>query len=117
MRPGTLTVVCTPLLDRDTIAQIGVLVSHGADVIVVDTLPPSIGDVSVLDGRAIRVDGQVSDRFWPEAWAMRRLLRERTVRELREAGVPVTAWEGPTSLAPVLLSLSAARTAPRMRRS
>lgn len=117
VRSGTLTVVCTPLLSRDTIAQIGVLVSHGADVIVVDTLPPSIGDTSVLNGKPLRIDGKVSDRFWPEAWAMRRLLREKTVRELREAGVPVTAWEGPSSLAPVLLSLSAARTAPRMRRS
>lgn len=117
VRSGTLTVVCTPLLSRDTIAQIGVLVSHGADVIVVDTLPPSIGDTSVLQGKPLRIEGKISDRFWPEAWAMRRLLREKTVRELREAGVPVTAWEGPSSLAPVLLSLSAARTAPRMRRS
>lgn len=117
VRPGTLTVVCTPLLSKDTIAQIGVLVAHGADVIVVDTLPPSIGDVSVLRGTPMRIDGQVSDRFWPEAWAMRRMLRETTVRELREAGVPVTAWEGPSSLAPVLLSLSVARSAPRMRRS
>lgn len=117
VRKGTLTVVCTPLLNRDTIDQIGVLVAHGADVIVVDTLPPSIGDVAPLRGKALRVDGRVSDRFWPEAWALRRLLRGRTVRELREAGVPVTAWEGPSSLAPVLLSLSAARTAPRRRRS
>lgn len=117
VRPGTLTAVCSPLLSRDAIAQIGVLVAHGADVIVVDTLPPSVGDVSVLTGRPLRVDGQVSDRFWPEAWAMRRMQRERTVRELREAGVPVTAWEGPSSLAPVLLSLSVARTAPRRRRS
>lgn len=117
VRPGTLTVVCTPLLDQSAIAQIGVLVAHGADVIVVDTLPPSIGDVSVLRGKPLRLHGRASDRFWPEAWALRRLLRERTVRELREAGVPVTAWEGPSSLAPVLLSLSAARTAPRRRRS
>lgn len=117
VRQGTLTVVCSPLLNRDTIDQIGVLVAHGADVIVVDTLPPSIGDVAPLRGKALRVDGRVSDRFWPEAWALRRLLRGRTVRELREAGVPVTAWEGPSSLAPVLLSLSAARTAPRRRRS
>ncbi|ATG52737.1 DUF58 domain-containing protein [Brachybacterium vulturis] len=117
VRPGTLAVVCTPLLSRDAIAQIGVLVAHGADVIVVDTLPPSIGDVSVLRGRPLPVDGKVSPRFWPEAWAMRRLLRERTVRELREAGVPITVWEGPSSLAPVLLSLSAARSAPRRRRS
>ena len=117
VQPGTLTVVCSPLLSKDAIAQIGVLVAHGADVIVVDTLPPSIGDISALTGRAPRMDGRVSDRFWPEAWALRRLQRERTVRELRESGVPVTAWEGPASLAPVLLSLSAARTAPRRRRS
>ncbi|WP_304502124.1 DUF58 domain-containing protein [Brachybacterium sp. FME24] len=117
VRPGTLTVVCTPLLHAEAIGQIGVLVAHGADVIVVDTLPPSIGDVSVLRGKAMRIDSKISDRFWPEAWALRRLLRETTVRELREAGVPVTAWDGPSSLAPVLLSLSAARSAPRMRRS
>jgi len=117
VRPGTLTVVCSPLLSKDTIAQIGVLVAHGADVIAVDTLPPSVGDVSVLRGKPMRIDGRISDRFWPEAWALRRLLRERTVRELREAGVPITAWEGPSSLAPVLLSLSAARSAPRRRRS
>ena len=117
VRPGTLTVVCSPLLGNAAITQIGELVARGADVIVVDTMPASIGDVSVLTGRPIKVAGSVSDRFWPEAWAMRRMLRERTVRELREAGVPVTAWEGPSSLAPILLSLSAARSAPRMRRS
>lgn len=117
VRPGTLTVVCTPLLGKDVLEQIGVLVAHGADVLVVDTLPPSIGDLSVLRGRPVAYEGSAPDRFWPEAWALRRQLRQRTVRELREAGVPVTAWEGPSSLAPVLLSLSAARSAPRRRRS
>ncbi|MGP5481633.1 DUF58 domain-containing protein [Brachybacterium alimentarium] len=117
VRPGTLTVVCSPLLHPEVITQIGEMVAHGADVIVVDTLPPSIGDVSVLQGKPLRRDGRISDRFWPEAWATRRLLRRTTVRELREAGVPVTAWEGPSSLAPVLQSLSVARSAPRMRRS
>lgn len=117
VRTGTLTVVCSPLLAPTTITQIGELVAQGADVIVVDTLPPSIGDVSVLRGRSVRINDASSERFWPEAWALRRMLRDRTVRELREAGVPVTAWEGPSSLAPVLLSLSQARSAPRMRRS
>lgn len=117
VRTGTLTVVCTPLLAPTTLTQIGELVAQGADVVVVDTLPPSIGDVSVLRGRPVRLGDTSSERFWPEAWALRRLLRERTVRELREAGVPVTPWEGPSSLAPVLLSLSRARSAPRMRRS
>ncbi|WP_262425798.1 DUF58 domain-containing protein [Brachybacterium sp. Z12] len=50
VRSGTLVVVCSPLLHKEAIAQIGVLVSHGADVIVVDTLPPSIGDISPLRG-------------------------------------------------------------------
>lgn len=117
VRSGTLVVVCSPLLHKEAIAQIGVLISLGADVVVVDTLPPSIGDTTPLRGRAVRQEGISSDRFWPEAWAMRRLLRNTTVRELREAGVPVTAWEGPSSLAPVLLSLSRARSAPRRRRS
>lgn len=117
VRPGTLVVVCSPLLGTEAIEQIGVLVAHGADVIAVDTLPPSIGDTSVLKGKPLRIDGTVSDRFWPEAWALRRLLRLDTIRELREAGVPVTAWEGPSSLAPVLLSLTAVRSAPRRRRA
>ena len=60
--------------------RLSMLVAHGADVILVDTLAPSIGDVSVLRGTPMRIDGQFSDRFWPEAWAMRRMLRERTVR-------------------------------------
>lgn len=117
VRTGTLTVVCSPLLRSEVIDRIGELVAHGADVVVVDALPPSVGDTSVLQGRPLRIEGRVSDRFWPEAWALRRLQRESTVRELREAGVPVTAWEGPASLAPVLLSLSAARRAPRRRRA
>ena len=117
VRPGTLVVVCSPLLRQEAVAQTGVLVAHGADVIVVDTLPPSIGDAAVLDGRAPRRGAGGRHRFWHEAWTLRRLLRQRTVRELREAGVPVITWEGPSSLAPVLLSLSAARGAPRRRRS
>ena len=72
---------------------------------------------SVLRGRPLKLEGRASERFWPEAWALRRMQRETTVRELREAGVPVTAWEGASSLAPVLLSLSAARSAPRRRRA
>src|SRR5699024_10132167 len=48
VRPGTLTVVCSPLLGTAALEQIGILVAHGADVIVVDTMPTSIGEVSVL---------------------------------------------------------------------
>lgn len=117
VRPGTLVVVCSPLLGEEVIAQIGRLVAFGGDVIVVDTLPPSIGEVGVLRGRPVQAEGVDPLRCWPEAWALRRLLRQGTIAELRQAGVPVTAWEGPSSLAPILTSLSAARTAPRRRRS
>ncbi|EWS81876.1 hypothetical protein BF93_13660 [Brachybacterium phenoliresistens] len=118
VRTGTLTVVFSPLLSEPVIAQVGDLVAQGADVIVVDPLPLSVGDASALHGRPERrPDGRASDRFWAEAWVMRRLLREQIVRELRERGVPVTAWEGPASLAPVVLSLMAAGSAPRIRRS
>lgn len=115
LRGSTLVVVCSPLLDDRVVAAIGGLRARGADVIVVDTLPPSVGDASLprVPG-ARRGDPQ---RFWSEAWVLRRLLRETTVRSLREQGVPVTPWEGPGSLAPVLLSLSRAASAPRMRRS
>jgi uncharacterized protein (DUF58 family) len=118
VRGSTLVVVCTPLLDDRVVAQIGEVLARGADVIVVDTLPADVGDAAALGGRrapgARRGDPQ---RYWPEAWTLRRLLRESTVRALHEQGVPVTPWEGPGSLAPVLLSLSRAASAPRMRRS
>lgn len=115
LRGSTLVVVCSPLLDDRVVAQIGELRARGADVIVVDTLPPSVG--AIPSGRGGPGPGRDPQRFWSEAWALRRLLRESTVRALREQGVPVTLWEGPGSLAPVLLSLSRAASAPRMRRA
>lgn len=113
LRGSTLVVVCSPLLDDRVVAQIGELRARGADVIVVDTLPPSVGDPFAAPAAGTARDPQ---RYWSEAWTLRRLLRESTVRALRQQGVPVTAWEGPGSLAPVLLSLSRAASAPRMRR-
>ena len=68
---------------------------------------------SLLPGSA----GGEQDSVWTEAWAIRRMLRERTVRELRERGVPVTPWEGPASLTAVLLALRRSAAAPTMRRS
>ncbi|PWH07681.1 DUF58 domain-containing protein [Brachybacterium endophyticum] len=116
VRTSTLVVVCTPLLAPGVLGQIGDLLALGADVIVVDTLPRTVGDARAL-GTGARRRAAREDRYWEEAWTLRRLQRERTVRELREQGVPVTVWEGPGSLAPVLLSLARAASAPRMRRS
>lgn len=116
LRSSTLVVVCTPLLGTPVIGLIGDALSQGADVIVVDTLPPELGDVQALRPRGRR-DGGRQDRYWEEAWVLRRLIRDSVVRDLRERGVPVTAWTGPGSLTAVLMAMAAAGTAPRMRRA
>lgn len=117
LRTGTLVVVCSPLLDAQIIRLIGDALAQGGEVIVIDTLPVRLGDVAALGTRRRGGPTGGDERFWEEAWVLRRLIRDRVVRDLRERGVPVTAWTGPGSLAPVLLSLSAAATAPRMRRA
>lgn len=111
LRSGTLVVVCSPLLSWPVVEQIGRVLAHGADVVVVDTLPARVGSTALLHGRAPR--GTDANRYWQEAWALRRLARRATLRDLRASGVPVTAWEGPASLTPVLLSLAMIAQAPR----
>lgn len=117
VRTGTLVVVCSPLLAPAAIDQVSTLLALGGDVVVIDTLPPSLGSPEHCARSARSHEPPRARRFWAEAWALRRLQRERVLRELREAGVPVTRWDGPGSLAPVLLSLAQLRSAPRMRRS
>ena len=117
VRTGTLVVVCSPLLAPAAIEQVSTLLALGGDVVVIDTLPPSLGSPEHCARSARSHEPPRARRFWAEAWALRRLQRERILRELREAGVPVTRWDGPGSLAPVLLSLAQMRSAPRMRRS
>ncbi|MDO5662264.1 MAG: DUF58 domain-containing protein [Brachybacterium sp.] len=119
VRAGTLVVMCTPLLSPHALEQIGDLLASGAELIVVDTLPGTVGRVEDLHGRPTRARGTSSavDRCWDEAWTLRRLQRRETVDELRRRGVPVTTWEGPASLTPVLMSLAVLSRAPKMRRS
>lgn len=103
---GTIVFVVTPLLDEAVQAEIVRLRNLGGEVVVVDVLPPTIGaDVDAFP-----------DPYLGEAWVLRRLEREELVERLRAAGIPVVAWEGPTTLAAVLQAMEAARSAPRMRR-
>ena len=53
------------------------------------------------------------DTFLGEAWMIRRMERDDAVARLRSIGIPVTPWRGTASLASVLLSMEAARSAPR----
>ncbi|WP_203567648.1 DUF58 domain-containing protein [Aestuariimicrobium ganziense] len=106
LRPGTLVFVCSPLLDQKVTDELNRLRQYGGEVIVVDTMPETLGTFG-----AIRHD--TSRSFLAEAWLVRRMQREVTVRRIEELGVPVTPWQGTASLASVLLAMQAARTAPR----
>uniref|UniRef100_UPI000DF755D4 DUF58 domain-containing protein n=1 Tax=Desertihabitans aurantiacus TaxID=2282477 RepID=UPI000DF755D4 len=123
VRPGSLVVVCSPLLDRDVLEEVLRLVHRGAAVLAVDTLPPELGRLdgahrarsvgAVLDATVERLRPQ---RYWAEAWALRRLERDVDVDRLAELGVPVVTWRGIESLGTVVAALAANRTAPRMAR-
>ncbi|MVA75442.1 DUF58 domain-containing protein [Auraticoccus sp. F435] len=121
VRPGSLVVVCSPLLDPDVLEEVLRLVHRGAAVLAVDTLPAGLGRLpsrargagAVLDALSGRFRAQ---RFWDEAWALRRLERDVELAQLARLGVPVVAWQGMESLALVVAALSAGRTAPRLAR-
>ena len=106
LAPGTLVFGCSPLLDDAAVAEIVRLRRLGGELVVVDTLPWGLGRQPV--------PGRDSD-WLTEGWMLRRLERDRVVDRLRMLGVPVTPWQGPASLASVLLAMEAAREAPRLR--
>ncbi|HQE32236.1 MAG TPA: DUF58 domain-containing protein [Propionibacteriaceae bacterium] len=104
---GTLVFFCSPLLDPGALAELVRLRRLGGEVIAVDTLPESIGTVASL-AKPER------HSFLVEAWVVRRLERELSLRRLADLGIPVVPWRGTASLGGVLLAMAAARQAPRM---
>jgi len=121
LRPGSLVLCCTPLIDPDVVEEVLRLLHRGAAVLVVDTLPPGLGlpEVTAIHGTGLRGrldDRMRSRRFWDEAWAIRRLERESVVAGLNRLGVPVVTWQGIGSLAQLIGALAANRSAPRMAR-
>lgn len=103
---GMLVFFCSPLLEREAQDELVRLRRMGAEVIGVDTLPEGVGrfeDIAVFR----------RDTFLGEAWMMRRMERDDAIERLRGIGIPVTPWRGTSSLASVLLSMEAARSAPR----
>lgn len=120
VRPGSLVLVCTPLLQPDVVDEVMRLLHRGAAVLVIDTLPPGLGamsSVAVSTGLRARFDDRMRGlRFWEEAWALRRMERERIIDGLKRLGVPVVVWQGIGSLGQVITALAANRSAPRMAR-
>lgn len=123
VRPGSLVVVCSPLLEADVLLEVLRLVHRGAAVLAVDTLPPELGRLddaprrgagASLDALAERLRPR---RFWDEAWALRRLERDVELARLAELGVPVVPWRGLEGLGLVVGALAANRTAPRLSRT
>ncbi len=103
---GMLVFFCSPLLERESQDELVRLRRLGAEVIGVDTLPEGIGRFE--DIAAFR-----KETFLGEAWMLRRMERDIAIERLRGIGIPVTPWRGTSSLASVLLSMEAARSAPR----
>lgn len=103
---GTLVFFCSPLLERETQDELVRLRRLGAEVVGVDTLPEGLGELAdaASFGR---------DSYLGEAWTIRRIERDHALARLRALGIPVTAWRGTGSLGSVLLSMEAARSAPR----
>jgi uncharacterized protein (DUF58 family) len=99
---AALVVVLTPLLARQSVETIATLARGGRVVVAVDTL----GAV---------VDQPVPGSRWRDVAAhVWRLDRENTIGQLREAGVPVTAWAGVGTLDVVLHDLSRMASAPKL---
>lgn len=94
----------SPLLDVDVADELVRLRQLGGEVIAVDTMPGRLGDPSRW--------GPAARDHTEEAWVIRRLQRDTVVDRIEGLGIPVTPWQGPASLASVLLAMRAAR-APR----
>ncbi|MFX4271993.1 DUF58 domain-containing protein [Propionibacteriaceae bacterium Y1685] len=98
IRSGSLVIFCSPLLERDALDELLQLHHRGATVLVVDTMPSELGD---LTGKP------QGPRYWAEAWALRRLERSVEIDRLAELGIPVVPWRGSGSLSTVIRSLAA----------
>lgn len=89
---ASVVVMLSPLLSDGSLRRSLGIADQGLPVIAVDCLPPDIGVGS-------------GDPYERIAWRIELLRRERRLRRLRSAGIPVVQWHGPGSLDLVLRSL------------
>ncbi|GAA1162738.1 DUF58 domain-containing protein [Ornithinicoccus hortensis] len=93
MGEGTLVVMISALVSPTALTQAAALSRSGVDVLVIDAL---------VEG--VEPPGE-DDALAELAWRIRLLEREREVRQIQQAGVPVVPWRGPGSLDQVLRAL------------
>lgn len=104
--PGALVVLLSPLVAATALERAIDWTARGFTVVVIDTLPA-----------AVRHDAPVladDDPYRPLAWRIRLLERDREVRRVQRAGVPVVPWRGPGSLDEVLRGVHRRSRGPRM---
>jgi uncharacterized protein (DUF58 family) len=99
---GALAIMLSPLVSPSALQRAVALARNGVDVVVVDTLPPSLAEDP--------------DPVTALAWRIRLLERRREVRVVQEVGVPLVEWKGPGSLDRVLRDIARRSGAPRLVR-
>jgi uncharacterized protein (DUF58 family) len=107
IRPDSLILVLSPLLEEHMLGSIVTLVHSGCTVIAVDTLP--------AEAATIFDQGQLDSKTWLLAWRIRMLERRAELDRLGDRGVPTVRWRGAGTLDEVLRNAARLKTAPRMR--
>jgi uncharacterized protein (DUF58 family) len=102
--PGALVVMLSPLVATSVLERAIDWSGRGFTVVVIDTLPTGV------------VDDDPDDPFRALAWRIRLLERDREIRRVQQAGVPVVPWRGPGSLDEVLRGVHRRARGPRVVR-
>lgn len=108
---GALVIMLSPLISPIPLGYALSLARRGLTVLVVDTLDP---DTTGGAAGGVRVGDRDEDPLLVLAWRLRRLERDREIRRVQAAGVPVVAWRGAGSLDQVLRDLGQRAAAPRL---
>ena len=90
---GALVVVLSPLLSAAALRRVRALAERGMTTVVIDCLPQGIAHQAA------------DDPYVSIAWRIELLRRQRDIRNISQAGIPVVPWRGPGSLDVVLRDL------------
>ena len=90
---GALVVMLSPLLSPAALRRVRTLAERGTATVVIDCLPEDIARQAL------------ADPYVGITWRIEILKRDRELRAIREAGIPVVPWRGPGSLDAVLRDL------------
>ena len=90
---GALVVMLSAMVSPLALQRAVTIADRGLTTLVIDCLPADI------------TENDPNDPYLAIAWRIRLLERDREIRRVREAGIPVVPWMGPGSLDAVLRDL------------